>query len=370
MKLVLDGRWMQQPMHGIGRYTLRLLQHLPAVLSPEDQVFVLYRATDFQPADFEPVNLETAKFETANPEAFTWIEVKAPLFSLDGGEIARWLQRLHPDCVHFPGFWKTAPSPCPWVMTLHDLIHLRPPVKLQHRLYYRVLHKQLLKAQKVLTVSYDSAKKISAWQPGLKDSISVTYPGVDTVAHPLPLPDSHAAPYFFYVGNAKPHKNTDLLFVAMQQCLQRLKHQQATPHLVMPHLVTVGLPQTDAPWHTALTGISDTELHQWYAHSLAVLLPSFEEGLGLPLLEAMAHKKPILASDIAVFREVLNGSGVCLNPREPSLWGRAMSAFFREEDPFLLTIRQSQRRIPVNRERFQWEQMARDTYAVYQQATL
>lgn len=357
LRLVVDGRWLQQPVHGIARYTQALLEYLP--MDAEDQVFVLYRRADFDPRQFQ------RKVPSA-PHAMHWVEVKSPLFFWrEAQEISALLKRLRPNVVHFPGFWQTVPmGDISWVMTLHDLIHLRPPVALKYAAYYRVLRSRLKQSAQVLTVSHQSARALTQWSPELKAKLTVTYLGLPEWQHDAETlaEDPDASPYFLYVGNPKPHKNTPLLFVAMEQLYQQL---QRAGLRVAPRLITVGLPQTQAPWHVARSGITDLDLQRLYRGATAVLMPSLEEGCGLPLLEAMALQVPVLASDIAVFREILNGSGVCLDPREPSVWSRALAAFFVPEDPFLTVIQASQQRMSANRERFSWARLAADTYAVY-----
>jgi alpha-1,2-rhamnosyltransferase len=50
--------------------------------------------------------------------------------------------------------------------------------------------------------------------------------------------------------------------------------------------------------------VSDTELDYYYSHSKALLCPSSVEGFGLPIVEALHHGLPVLASDIPIYREV------------------------------------------------------------------
>ena len=59
--------------------------------------------------------------------------------------------------------------------------------------------------------------------------------------------------------------------------------------------------QTQLFW---LEGISDEYLEKIYAASTCLIAASYDEGFGLPLIEAAQHKLPIMARDIAVFREV------------------------------------------------------------------
>lgn len=355
LRLVVDGRWLQQPMHGIARYTLELLRHLP--LEPRDQVFVLYRSQDFSPRDFAGAQ---------GPLPLHWIEVKSPLFSWkEAREFPALMDQLRPHVVHFPGFWHSSTFKTPWVMTLHDLIHLQGDVSWKYAAYYHLLKRRLPQAAAVFTVSHASARTLTAWAPEVKSKLKVTYLGLPELAT-MPPTERPDTPYFLYVGNAKPHKNTALLFVAMEQLYQQLQRRGIS---LRPPLITVGLPApTPLPaWHRPLQGISDQQLYALYAQATAVLMPSFEEGCGLPLLEAMAHQRPILASDIAVFREILNGSGVCLDPRQPSVWARAMAAFFLPEDPFLETLLATQQRQIQNRQRFSWSHLAQETYQCYQE---
>ena len=63
--------------------------------------------------------------------------------------------------------------------------------------------------------------------------------------------------------------------------------------------------------------LDDSELEYSYRHSRALVFPSFVEGFGLPLVEAMQRGLPAMASDIAVFREI----------------GAEFLAYFRLDDP-------------------------------------
>ena len=54
-------------------------------------------------------------------------------------------------------------------------------------------------------------------------------------------------------------------------------------------------------------------------------MPSFDEGYGLPLVEALSLGTPAIASDIAVFREVTQGCATLLSPIEGPAWEREVS---------------------------------------------
>lgn len=81
-----------------------------------------------------------------------------------------------------------------------------------------------------------------------------------------------------------------------------------------------------------LTGnVSDSELHGYYKNAEAVLFPSLDEGLGLPVLEAIGYEKPVVCSDIDVFREVSSKAFYAFNPLKVSEMSSAIrSAVMRE----------------------------------------
>jgi glycosyltransferase involved in cell wall biosynthesis len=69
-----------------------------------------------------------------------------------------------------------------------------------------------------------------------------------------------------------------------------------------------------------LEGISDEYLEQIYAHAACLIAASFDEGFGLPLIEAARHGVPLLVRDIPVFREVTDGHAYYFaDRREPQV---------------------------------------------------
>lgn len=67
-------------------------------------------------------------------------------------------------------------------------------------------------------------------------------------------------------------------------------------------------------------GCGDAELTAWMAGARAVLMPSFAEGFGLPLIEALETGTPVIAADLLVFREVAGEIPVYLDPRDEAKW--------------------------------------------------
>ena len=73
-----------------------------------------------------------------------------------------------------------------------------------------------------------------------------------------------------------------------------------------------------------LPGVSDDTLRVAYAGAAAFVFPSLAEGFGLPVIEAMGCGCPVIASDIAVFREVAGEAALYFDPHDPAALATAM----------------------------------------------
>jgi len=142
----------------------------------------------------------------------------------------------------------------------------------------------------------------------------------------VPAQGESARPYLLHVGSCIPRKNIELLLQIFAAARER------DPSL---ELVQVGGLWTDAqraylerhqvtPHVRQKRGISRDELAGLYAAAAVVLVPSFSEGFGLPVIEALACGAPVVASDIPVLREV-SLEGVLFCPlSDVSSWTRAI----------------------------------------------
>lgn len=167
------------------------------------------------------------------------------------------------------------------------------------------------------------------------------------VAHlaPAPLPKFDPpvkldVPYFVMIGTIEPRKNHLLVLQVWRALVEELGTDA-------PHLVIVG----QRGWEceqvvdlldrcTALqshvhevSGCSDAELVGWLSHSRALLFPSFVEGFGMPLVEALALGVPVVASDLNVFREIGGNIPDYLNPVDGLGWRHAILDY-AEPDSF------------------------------------
>ena len=143
-------------------------------------------------------------------------------------------------------------------------------------------------------------------------------------------PGSNKVPYFVICGTIEPRKNHLLLLDIWRQFASELK--------IIPKLIVVGQRgwKNDAVFDMLenapeLAGhvleVSDlptSDLASIVAGARALLMPSFDEGFGLPVVEALANGTPVIASDIPVFREVSAGCARFCDPADQPAWKAAI----------------------------------------------
>ncbi|HAU4245833.1 TPA: glycosyltransferase family 4 protein, partial [Legionella pneumophila] len=78
---------------------------------------------------------------------------------------------------------------------------------------------------------------------------------------------------------------------------------------------------------------TDEELSNYLHHALALLFPSFSEGYGLPLVEALSFKVPVIASDLAVFQEVAGDIPDYLDPLDAISWMSCIENYILPDSP-------------------------------------
>jgi glycosyltransferase involved in cell wall biosynthesis len=140
-----------------------------------------------------------------------------------------------------------------------------------------------------------------------------------------------SAPYFVAIGTIEPRKNHLLLLHVWRDLAKRDGE--------IPRLVLIGPRGWDneqvidllerspllRPYVAEVSGLTTGGLRELIGGARAILSPSFEEGYGLPIVEALVEGTPVVASDIPVFREISQGRALFLDPTDGPGWRRAVS---------------------------------------------
>lgn|GEM_PF-819644 len=101
--------------------------------------------------------------------------------------------------------------------------------------------------------------------------------------------------------------------------------------------------------------VSDSELWWLYMNAEAILFPTEYEGLGMPILEAIDADKPIVCSDIAVFREISTNAFFMFDPQDPDAISAALEEVFSASPA---DIRRRKKHYPKISKYYTWDQSA------------
>ena len=246
---------------------------------------------------------------TRLPAGVEHVPFDAPHYSLrELIALGRAANRARLDVFHAPHYVVPV-TRVPLVVTIHDLIHLHQPMRNPLApLYARVMLRRAVRnARRVLTVSETVRRQLER-ELGARN-VLVTPNGID-FGPPRERLESGDEPIFLFVGNDKPHKNVETLLAAFADARAR------RPGL---RLILAG---GDFARLATIPGVerrgfvSDDELSLLYRQCIALVMPSFEEGFGLPAAEAMAHGAAVITSTAPALVEVTGDAALHVEARD------------------------------------------------------
>ncbi|MDQ0756345.1 glycosyltransferase involved in cell wall biosynthesis [Arthrobacter sp. B3I4] len=176
-------------------------------------------------------------------------------------------------------------------------------------------------------------------------------------------PGAGADKTLLYMGSFMPYKNVETMVRGMAELPEMTLHllsritpeRRAELEALAPNAVAGNI-----VFHN---GVTDAEYEELLACATALISLSKAEGYGLPLVEAMSHGTPVIASDIPIFREVGGDAVSYVDPESPSDFAAAVRAL---EEPALWKDR-SVRAVQRAAE-FSWDESARRLLAAAEEA--
>ena len=365
MKIAINARFLiKGKMEGIGWYSHEVIRRMVAD-HPEHEFHLIFDRPFDAGFIFGPNVIPHELPPPARHPVLWWIWFEWSLPSL--------MRKIKPDVFFSPDGYVSLSLNIPQVMVLHDLAYLHFPDQIPFlvRNYYRhFVPRFLQKAAKVISVSQATLRDIQENYslPGSK--MSVAYNGCKEEFKPLSREEvkevrnrySEGSPYFLFVGAMHPRKNIPNLIKGFGVFKSRsgasikllLVGRQAWLTREIQQAFDESAHQSDILF---LPYVQPRELALLTGAALAAVAPSYLEGFGVPVLEALQCDVPVLVSDRFSLPEVGGAGALRFDPSDPDAIGQAMSE--------IMDDRKRQECIDlgkVHRTRFSWDSSARHIF--------
>jgi glycosyltransferase involved in cell wall biosynthesis len=367
VRVALDARLVTYQRGGIGQYILHLIEAFARLPQGGGDEFIILRSRK-----------ERGPLAPALPDVALWTP---PHHRLEQLALPIELARLSFDVLHSPDFIP------PWhgcfrrLITVHDLTFLYYPQFLtaESRRYYNDQIERAVRVADHISADSTNTKDDLVRRLGVPpEKITVVLLAHDSMYHPLDA--AACAPvlerlglargYALFTGTLEPRKNvTGLLAAYRVLCERRL----STPMLVLAGrrgwLYDEIFAQIDrlklAGRVHFVENLSSEDLRVLYNAAALLVLPSFYEGFGLTVLEAMACGTPVVCSDRGSLPEVAGDAALFVNPDDLDGLADAMQRVWEDA----LLRKQMRERGFVNVRRFSWDKTTRETLALYRRLT-
>ncbi len=361
MRFSVDAHAIGQHLTGNETYIRNLLHGFAAL--DHDAEFVTY--------------LSGQPLQEDLPDRFLKHRVSVNPFVRLGFDIPRRLRQDRPDLLHVQ---YTAPVFCstPIVVSVHDVSFLEHPEYFTplRALQLRLTVQRTVKAAvRVLTATEFSKRSILDAYALPEEKIMVLPNGVSADFRPIARevaqrslkPRGMPTPFILTVSDLQPRKNHLGLISAFEQLIAA--HPQLPHHLVVVGKETWHSPAIRAAVRKSSVGsrihftgfVSEEQLRQLYGACDLFVYPSFYEGFGLPIIEAMASGRAVACSNTSGMPEVADSAALLFDPHSVAEMVLAMRDLLLNPELRLRMERLGMQRAAM----FSWERTAARTLDLY-----
>ncbi|MBP7274655.1 MAG: glycosyltransferase family 4 protein [Kiritimatiellae bacterium] len=371
----LDMRWIFRELSGIGRYTRELASEL-ARTADGRRLTLLFHDPEIARREMDLLALPAGSAVQSRVFPFGPFSPRAQI------SWPRLLRSLDAQVYHAPNFMvplgafpaSRPPGRLALVVTLHDLIPVLHPEftpkarkNMARGLVRRLMREAARRADLIITPSaHTRGDVLTALDPNASPRIRVVPEAAGAMYAPGNAPPVPGQ--ILFVGRRDPYKNLTGVMEAFATVARSVPGAKL-------RVVSAPDPRYPEAEHLAsLLGISDRvewsgyvdgpRLLEAYRQAHVFVLPSLYEGFGLPILEAMACGTPVVCSGVSSLPEVAGDAALMVDPRDPAALAGALTSVLT--DPALAA---RLRTAGLERARkFSWNQAARTTWSVYEEA--
>jgi glycosyltransferase involved in cell wall biosynthesis len=333
MHVLVDARLYSSEFTGIGRYTYELLEEF-FKQKPDWKFTIFLGEKEFKV--FIPPSKNIKKI-LANEKIYSVREQTTFLFKLN---------KVSADITWFPHFTVPYFYNRPYITTVHDLtLSFFPGKKMNsfiHRtVYFLVLRNALKNSKHILTVSNHTKKDLVKHENIQKEKISVVYNAVNNTffnkSEDFYKKYQSYKNFFLYTGQHRSHKN---LLGMVKGFHLFLKTTKETFYLIITGKksdlyteVSEYCKNNNLNMNIIFLGlVGEKELIFLYQNARAYIFPSFYEGAGIPPLESMASKTPVIASFSSSIPEICGDAVLYFDPYKPKTLASNLEKIIEDKD--------------------------------------
>ncbi|MEZ5047205.1 MAG: glycosyltransferase family 1 protein [Chitinophagaceae bacterium] len=377
MKIGFDAKRAFHNYTGLGNYSRTLISSL-ASLYPENQYLVFNpKKTSYKPFHFKSV-------EEINPQniieqiiPFLWRDFSMPKDFPKDLDIFHGLSNELPLRIHHAKIKK--------IVTVHDILYLHFPndfTSFDRRRYEKKMLYALQYADKIIATSLKTKKDLIEYYQIPENKIDVVYQSCNSIFQAkidssqqdffekkLLLPKR----YFLSVGSIIERKNLANTILAFKKLKTQKKSQDIKLIIIgngnqyksqIKTLISKQQLENEIIWlnETIDSQLIEKGLPYIYSNAAALLYPSFYEGFGIPVLEAMACNCPVITSYNTSMAEICENYALFVNPHDENDIAKQMQRAI-EDTNFIETMTiQANKRTAL----FSKENIAKQIFELYQ----
>ncbi|MDE7310466.1 MAG: glycosyltransferase family 4 protein [Eubacterium sp.] len=283
------------------------------------------------------------------------------------------------DIVHSNNFRYPKNLSAKKIVTIYDVCFMDYPeyTTEANRLFcYQGTLDAMLFADKVIAISNYTKDRLLHFFPSVpKDKVEVIYCGNrDTLLaeqenrRVLERFRLREGTYFLSVGTIEPRKNYGTLLKAYKRYKELSKNDKklciAGGYGWMQENFTKEIESLGLAQDVVVTEyVSDAELANLYRYCFAFLYPTWYEGFGLPVLEAMNFGKPVIVSDVTSIPEIVGTDGLLVKPDAYAGFAEYMLRLEEDQELYRCMVENGYGRVGG----FQWEEAAKRVLDLYGQ---